>query len=454
MLQKLSTFNKKHQLFFKKNKLIIAFSGGVDSVVLLHLIKNFDVELVVAHCNFQLRGKDSDQDQVFAKQLAEFYKIKFQTIIFDTKQYAKENKLSIEEAARDLRYEWFEKIRTETNANLIVTAHHLNDNTETLLNNLAKGTGIKGLRGMLPKRGKIIRPFLEFTKADILHFAQKNKLSFREDKSNNSLKYTRNLIRKNIIPEIEKINNNFLKTQKNHFERFRDIELFYNDVLLKIKKEIFEEKKGDIYISIKKILKYNGYQTLFFELMNPYGFSNLQTSDILKKALVENTIGQSYFSKTHRIIKLKNNFVLSDIRLEKQHIFSIENNQTKIKLPLKEMIRIHIKPIEKLTKMSSKKHFAYLDFDKLAFPLTLRRKKDGDYFYPFGMYGNKGQAKKKKLKKYFADQKLSVIDKENTWVLCAGEKIVWIVNQRIDDRFKVTEKTKKIFQLKFVECKN
>lgn len=454
MLNKLVSFNKKHQLFFNQNKLILATSGGIDSMVLLDLLKDLDLEIIVAHCNFSLRGKESDSDQALVKRIAEEHQLAFQTITFDTEKHAQEHKLSIEEAARNLRYDWFEKIRQELNAQLIVTAHHLNDNTETLLFNLTKGTGIKGLRGMLPKRGKIIRPLLEISREEIENYAQENKIEYREDDSNNSLEYSRNLIRKNIIPELNKVNSSFLKTQVNHFERFREIELFYNDVVNKLKKDLFKEKKGDLYLSINKLLKHKGFRTLLFEILNDYGFSNHQVDDILELIINNKSVsGKTFFSKTHRIIKDRKHLILSEIENEKAQVFDLPKNKTKIKLPNEELIRIQIKPIEKLTKMSSKDHYAYLDLDKLDFPLILRKWQDGDYFYPFGMYRN-GKAKKKKIKKYFSDLKLSIVDKENVWILTSGEKIVWIVNHRIDDRFKVNEQTKNVYQLKFVECKN
>ncbi|MFT4646796.1 MAG: tRNA(Ile)-lysidine synthase [Planctomycetota bacterium] len=454
MLNKLVSFNNKHQLFSDKNKLILATSGGIDSMVLLDLLKNLDVELIIAHCNFNLREKESDADQALVKRIAEQNKLVFQTINFETENYAKDNKLSIEEAARDLRYDWFEKIRKELKANLIVTAHHLNDNSETLLFNLTKGTGIKGLRGMLPKREKIVRPLLNISREEIEKYASENKIEYREDASNNSLEYSRNLIRKNVIPELNKVNLSFLKTQAKHFERFRDIELFYNDAVANLKKDLFKEKKGDFYLSINKLLKHKGFRTLLFEILKEYSFSNYQVDDILELIINNKAVsGKTFFSKTHRIIKDRKHLILSVLNNETADLFDLQQKNTKIKLPNEEMIRIHLKPIEKLTKMSNKNHYAYLDFDKLEFPLVLRKWEDGDYFYPFGMYRN-GKAKKKKIKKYFSDLKLSIVDKENVWILTSGEKIVWVVNHRIDDRFKVNNKTKNVYQLKFVECKN
>ncbi len=455
MLKALLNFNNKHHLFFNKNTLIVGVSGGVDSMVLLKLLASQDLYIIVAHCNFQLRGKEADEDQKFVEKTVLNFKnskIIFESINFETEKYAKENKLSIQEAARDLRYNWFEKLRQKHKAQAIVTAHHLNDNTETLLYNISKGTGIKGMRGMLPKNGKIIRPMLAVTKQEIENFAEENKIDFRKDSSNDSLKYNRNLIRKKIVPEFEKVNSNFDKTLRNHFERFRDIELFYSEIIKKWKKELFEHKNDDFYISILKLKKTKGFKTLLFEIIAEYGFNIQQVEDIIRS--LELNESKIFYAGNYRIIKAKKHLILSDTTLEKQNYFEVSEKQTKIKLPNKELLEIHVKPFEKLTKMSDKNHFAYLDMDKLQFPLVLRRWKDGDYFYPYGMYSDKGKAKKKKLKKYFADLKLNLVEKENIWILAQGDKIVWLVNHRIDDRFKITEETKKVFQLKIKQCKN
>ena len=455
MLNALKSFADKHLLFYSKNKIILAVSGGLDSMVLLHLMSQLDVEIVVAHCNFNLRATESDGDEAFVKKVVadlNTEKVKIETISFDTTKYAEENRISIQEAARDLRYAWFETIRKKHEAHWIATAHHLNDNTETLLYNLSKGTGIKGLRGMLPKNGKIIRPMLEISRNEIAEFAEKNKISYREDSSNSSLKYKRNFIRNKIVPEFEQVNPNFEKTQRSHFQRFLDVELFYNEIIEKYKKDLFEKRNDDYFLSILKLQKVKGHQTLLFEMLNTYGFNFDQVTDILACLEVNET--KVFKAGNFRLLKTRKHLVLSDLSIEKQNYFELTEKTTKLELPNKELLQIHIKPIDKLTKMSTKAHYAYLDMDLLQFPLVLRRWSDGDYFYPYGMYGQNGKAKKKKLKRFFADAKFSLLDKENTWLLTSGQKIVWIVNQRIDDRFKVNENTKNVYQVKFVECKN
>lgn len=455
MLEVLKTFVAKHQLFYNKNKIIVAVSGGLDSMVLLQFLQQLDIDIVVAHCNFKLRNEESDADEVFVKESVSALKnarVQIETISFETEKYAQEHKISIQEAARDLRYEWFEVLRKKHQADWIATAHHLNDNTETLIYNLTKGTGIKGLRGMLPKNGKIIRPLLEISRNEIEQFAQENNIAFREDSSNSSLKYKRNFIRNKVVPDLETINPNFEKTQRNHFQRFLDIELFYTEMVAKYKKELFEKKNDDYFLSILKLQKIKGYKTLLFEMLNTYGFNFNQVEDILES--LNHTESKVIYAEQYRVLKTRKHLVLSDLSIEKQNFFEINEKTTAVKLPNNELLQIHVKPFEKLTKMSSKAHYAYLDMDLLVFPLVLRRWKEGDYFYPFGMYSPAGKAKKKKLKKYFADIKFSLIEKENTWILASGDKIVSILNQRIDDRFKVTENTKKVFQVKFVVCKN
>lgn len=454
MLTSVKTFIDSEKLFYAKNKIILAVSGGLDSMVLLDVISKLDQEIVVAHCNFKLRAEESDEDQkVLAKTVKEKYpQVLFETIDFETTEYAKEHKISIQIAARDLRYNWFEDLRKKYNAQVIATAHHLNDNTETLLFNFSKGTGIKGIRGMLPKNDKIVRPFLETSRKEIAQYAEMHSISYREDSSNASLKYSRNLIRNKVIPELEKVNSNFEKTQRKHFERFRDIAAFYETVVDSFEKKLFEEKNGDYFVSILKLFKVKGYKTLLFEILSKYGFNQTQVEDLIQT--LSKTESKSFYAGTYRIITTKKHFVLSDLSIEKQSLFEINTKTTKLVLPNKNLIQVHFKPKNKLTKMSTKAHFSYLDADKLSFPLVLRKWKDGDYFYPFGMYSPNGKAKKKKLKKYFLDLKFSTIDKENTWILAQGDKIVCLVNQRIDDRFKITEETKNVMQLKFVECKN
>lgn len=454
MLSTVKDFIDSEKLFYAKNKVILAVSGGLDSMVLLDVLSQMELELIVAHCNFELRGGESDEDQKnLTKVVKEKYpSVKFETINFDTTAYAKENKISIQIAARDLRYNWFETLRKKHQAQVIATAHHLNDNTETLLFNLSNGAGIKGIRGMLPKNDKIVRPFLERSRTEIETYAKENAITYREDSSNASLKYNRNLIRNKVVPELEKVNANFEKTQRNHFERFRDIADFYETVVDSFEQKLFEQKNDDFYVSTLKLFKVKGFKTLLFEILSKYGFNAAQVEDLI--AVLDKAETKTFFAGNYRIITTKKHFVLSDLSIEKQNLFELNEKTTKIKLPNKTLIQVHLKPKAKLTKMSNKAHYSYLDADKLAFPLVLRRWKDGDYFYPFGMYSASGKAKKKKLKKYFMDMKFSLIDKENTWVLSNGDKIVCLINQRIDDRFKITDDTKNVLQLKFVECKN
>lgn len=453
MLEQVKTFVQQEKLFFRTNKLILAISGGIDSMVLLHLAQYFDCSIVVAHCNFQLRNAEADQDQLFVETESKKYNFECETIRFETEKYAQEQKVSIQVSARQLRYQWFEQLRQKHQADWILTAHHLNDNTETLLFNIGKGTGIKGLRGILPKQGKIIRPLLECTRTEIENYAKKHHIQYREDSSNASLKYSRNQIRQQVVPPLKNIIPNFENNQTNHFRRFREIEQFYNQAVVQIEKSLLENKKGNDYISFNKLTNIKGCKTLFYEILSKRNFNYTQVEEMLEN-INETQVGKCYFSATHRIIKDRKHFILSAIKQENPSIIDIQSSTEKVKLPYNELLRIHQKPIKKLTKTSSKKHFAYLDAEKLEFPLILRKWKEGDYFYPFGMYSLSGKAKKKKLKKYFADRKFSLADKENMWVLCSGQKIVWLVNERIDDRFKISEKTQKVYQIKWIECKN
>jgi tRNA(Ile)-lysidine synthase len=451
MLAAVQHYIQQHKLFYVKNKLIVAVSGGVDSMVLLHILAQIDVTLIVAHCNFKLRNTASDLDEKLVADAVKTYNranIHLESITFDTKTYAETNKISIQEAARKLRYDWFELLRTKHQAQAIVTAHHLNDNIETLLFNISKGTGIKGIRGILPKQNKIVRPLIASTKAEILSYANEFNIAFREDESNKEDKYHRNAIRHHVIPTLQKINPQLEQNFKIHFERFQAIDLFYQAAVEKYTKELITYKHQDAFISILQLKKIPGFESLLFELLRTYGINSTQVENIIQSFEITDT--KVFFSHTHRLVKDKKHLIISDIAEVESQYLAITSNATKVKLPKNELIRIHQKPIKKLTKISEKAHFAYLDFEKLAFPLVLRRWKDGDYFYPFGLYCENGQAKKKKLKKYFSDMKLSLIEKENVWVLCSGERIVWLVNHRIDDRFKLTENTKVVYQLKWL----
>ncbi|MDB5200201.1 MAG: tilS [Chitinophagaceae bacterium] len=440
LLQKFTEFIKKENLFQSKDKLLLAVSGGVDSVVLCELCKQGGYDFVIAHCNFQLRGEESKRDEEYVRELAKKNNVEIFVKRFETERYAEENKISIQVAARELRYEWFNSlINQSTNQpiNYIVTAHHANDNIETLLINFFKGTGISGLRGILPKHGKIIRPLLFSKKEELLEFAKEHALKYVEDSSNASDKYTRNYFRNQLIPSIQKV---FPQAEDNlldSIERFRDIEILYQQSISVHKKKLLEKKGEEVHIPVLKLLKSEPLSTIIYEIIKDFGFTSNQTDEVIK--LLNSDSGKYVQSASHRIIKNRKWLLISPADAAIAENILIEEKDKVI-----EYVSGKLK-FEKSTTTNSQlltdNFIAMLDADEIIFPLLLRKWKQGDYFYPLGMN------KKKKLSRFFIDQKLSLTEKENVWVLEMNKKIIWVVGKRIDDRFKITSNTKNILKI-------
>jgi tRNA(Ile)-lysidine synthase len=453
LLKKFTDFIKKENLFQPKDKLLLAVSGGVDSVVLCELCKQTGFDFVIAHCNFQLRGEESKRDEQFVRELTKKYNVEIFVKKFDTEKYAEENKLSIQVAARELRYEWFNQIvngqlsmvnshagfihHSPLTIHHILTAHHANDNIETLLINFFKGTGISGLRGILPKHGKIIRPLLFAKKDELIEFAKENNLSYVEDSSNVSDKYTRNYFRNQLIPSVQKVFPQVEDNLLNNIQRFKDIETLYQQSIELHKKKLLEKKGEEIHIPVLKLFKSDPLPTIVYEIIKDFGFTSNQTEDVIK--LLNSDSGKYVQSHTHKIIKNRNWLIITSSLTTVAENILIEEEDKIVeflngKLEMKQISAAGYK-------LSGSERIAQLDSDEIKFPLLLRKWKQGDYFYPLGM------KKKKKLSRFFIDQKLSLTEKENIWVLEMNKKIIWIVGKRIDERFKITPKTKNILKI-------
>lgn len=452
LLQKFIEFIKKENLFQPKDKLLLAVSGGVDSVVLCELCKQGGYDFVIAHCNFQLRGEESERDEQFVRTLAKKYNAEIFVRKFETEKYAEEKKLSIQVAARELRYEWFNQIVNgqcsmvnSENAQThnpqftthILTAHHANDNIETLLMNLFKGTGINGLRGILPKQEKIMRPLLFAKKEELLEFAKENALGYVEDSSNASDKYTRNFFRNQLIPSIQKVFPQAEDNLLNSIERFRDIEILYRQSIELHKKKLLEKKGGEIHIPVLKLLQSEPLPTIIYEIIKDFGFTSNQTEEVIK--LLKSDTGKYVQSSSYRVLKNRNWLIISPVDSTIAENILIETEDQTIqfskgKLKFEKLQNTNYQP-------QTTNSIANLDADEITFPLLLRKWKQGDYFYPLGMN------KKKKLSRFFIDQKLSLTEKENIWVLEMNRKITWVVGKRIDDRVKITPKTKNILKI-------
>ncbi|MBL4592809.1 MAG: tRNA lysidine(34) synthetase TilS [Flavobacteriales bacterium] len=432
MLEKFISYYQNNNLFTETDRILLTVSGGKDSIAMLTLFKQNNLSFGVAHCNFQLRGDDANKDEQFVRQFCESNKIAFYTIVFNTKDYATEKGISIQMAARDLRYGWFEKIREENNYQYIATAHHKNDVAETMLINLTKGTGLAGLHGIANKNGKIIRPILCFNSTDIAKYVAENNVSYREDLSNSDVKYTRNLIRHKIIPELEKINPALIETLNVEANQFLNDEKIIADKIEEEKKRLFLADGNTFKIEISALKKLTPLTSYLYYFLRDYGFNSFDVADI-----IENLDGQSgkvFYSPTYQIVKDREFLILKDRN---------EDTFKNIEINAVESLPFNYKLVDITDsfKIESSNQYAYLDADKVQFPLTLRTWKQGDVFQPLGMKGNK------KVSDFLIDNKVSIIDKKELKILGSNNQILWLVGHRIDDKFKITSSTKKILVL-------
>lgn len=437
MLKQFEVNILKNDLFNKTDKLLIAFSGGVDSVVLCDLLTKAGYHFDLAHCNFQLRGTEANNDTSFCETYAKLIHAKCQTIYFDTKNYAIDHKLSIQMAARELRYKWFKELISEHGYTYLLTAHHANDNAETLFVNLTRGTGIKGLQGIPEKQNNTIRPLLFATKEMIKNYADKHNIQFREDSSNQEVKYKRNFIRHQIIPELKKLNPILEETLNTSIHYFKQSSQIVTQFCKSKFKDICEENNERLKINISLLLSEPQKETLLFEWLHPKGFKANQIEQLIIVLSDKNNVGKFFESSTHQlavdrtylIVKKKTN----ETNTTEFKINSIsDTTHLPIKLVLEEI---------KQTSFTNNKNELFISVTDYFFPLTLRKWKTGDKFQPFGMNGFK------KLSDYFKDQKLSKFDKEAIWILESNQQIVCIVGYRMDNRFKVTNESNQILKL-------
>lgn len=442
MLDLLNTYIKSEKLFDSSDKILLTVSGGIDSVAMCELFHKAGLQFGIAHCNFQLRAEESEADETFVEALAEKYNVRFHSVAFDTLSYSKKNKLSIQQAARELRYKWFEEIRSQFNYHFIATAHHRDDSVETFFINLIRGTGISGLHGILPKQGKIIRPLLFSFKEELILFSKKNKLKHREDSSNGSDKYLRNKIRQQLIPLLEELNPKISRTIIDDMKRLGNVEKIYKKEISGKRKKVVSEDMNLITVSIKELKRLNPIEPYLFEYLNVYGFNSSSIEEII--ASFDEQSGKQFFSATHRLIKDREHLIIEPIGIkktaepkEKQKKHSIKKSQKKVTIEDLEILFGTKKKLEHI--LNKKSNCANIDYDKLMFPLEIRKWEKGDTFYPLGMRG------KKKLSDFFIDKKLSLSQKEKIWLLTSNDAIVWVIGLRMDDRFKITDKTTKIY---------
>jgi tRNA(Ile)-lysidine synthase len=435
LLKQFTEFVKKEGLFGPRDGLLLAVSGGLDSIVLCELCHLAGHHFVIAHANFQLRGAESERDETFVRKLGARYGVEVQVKRFNTEEYAGQHRCSIQVAARELRYEWFEQIRQ---GKPTVTAHHLDDNVETLLMNFFKGTGVAGLRAMLPMQGHVARPLLFATREMLTQFAATQQLEWVEDSSNASDKYTRNYFRHQLIPMLTPVYPGVTRNLGDNIQRFRDIEVLYRQAVDLHKSKLMEWRGKELHIPVLKLQKSRPLTTLVYEIIHPFGFTPQQVDAVME--LLNSGSGKYILSASHRILKDRNWLIISPLDNVPADNVLIESPEGRVSY------EGGVLQFQLLTGEgpSPEAYIAWLDASVVQFPLLLRKWRPGDYFYPLGM------RKKKKLARFFIDNKLSLAQKEKIWVLEMNKKIVWVVGMRVDDRWRLNQHTQQVLKISWL----
>lgn len=421
--------------FLNQKKLLLAVSGGLDSMVLLHLFQELKFDIAIAHCNFQLRGVESFGDQKFIQDYAEANEIPIFVTQFDTQAFANDYKLSTQVAARELRYNWFYELLEEEKFDYLLTAHHADDSLETFLINFTRGTGLEGLTGIPVQNDKIIRPLLFLSRNEIDGYAKEHGIQWREDSSNASDKYVRNKIRHHLIPILKELNPNFMASFQNTERYLQESLTMVEDAAIMVYQQVANEVEDQIHFDLKQLMKLPNYQSYLYQWLKEFGFTAWE--DIYD--LVHSQSGKQVFAANFRLLKDRDYLILSPIDETEEIEFLIDVNTEEVKIPLKLTFS------KAATISVASNTVIFVDADQLVYPLVLRKWKTGDVFSPFGMNG-----KSKKVSKLFKDEKLSLIEKENTWLLCSNNQIVWVIGVRADERFRTSNSTKNILRIELI----
>ena len=437
MKEQIQQYIIQHQLLSGEKPVVVGISGGADSVALLHILVSLGYKCIAAHCNFNLRGDESFRDEQFTIDFTKRLQVPLCKISFETNKYAQENRLSVEMAARELRYRWFEELLNTYDADAVAVAHHRDDSVETLLINLTRGSGLTGLTGIKPKNGNVVRPLLCVSREDIYAYIENNGLEYVTDSSNSSDIYTRNFIRLKVIPLLEEINPSVKASLARTANHLYDASLIYNHSVEEARRVIIQNNR----LSISALLSFPAPATILYEMLKPYGFSRTVCESIF--TVLDKDSGKIFYSSTHRLLKDRSDLLIDVLSGEDNRAYLINLEDDNVDLPVE--LKPEIVVIKEDYQIEKDRKFAYFDFDKLSFPLVLRHWQEGDWFVPFGMKG------KKKVSDYFSDKKFSLFDKEKTWLLCSGQDVIWIVGERTDNRYRIEKTTKRVLKLKFID---
>jgi tRNA(Ile)-lysidine synthase len=433
MLSEFKNHLKENLPFLKDSKLLLAVSGGIDSMVLIHLLQQLNYDVSIAHCNFSLRGEESNGDEEFIRSYASLNNILKFVTRFDTNSFAIDNKLSIQVAARQLRYIWFDQLLEENSLDYLLTAHHLDDAIETFLINFTRGTGLEGLTGIPQQNGKIVRPMLPFTRNQIESYAKENNITWREDSSNASDKYLRNKLRHDIVPELKSLNPSFTESFQQTLKNLQQSASLTHDAAILVYQQVVSEKEGQKHINLEQLMRLPNYKAYLYQWLSSFGFT--AWDDIY--TLVNAQSGKQVFSPGYRLLKDREALILEPLKPADKQIYEIQEGVTQINEPL----AIKLESVE-LISSDSTKNAIFVNNNLIKFPLFVRKWQEGDFFYPLGMKGQK-----KKVSKFFKDEKLSLSEKEDTWILCTENEIIWVIGRRADDRFKIRNTTDTILKI-------
>jgi tRNA(Ile)-lysidine synthase len=437
MLPELKNYIANEQLFLTADRLVLAVSGGCDSMVMLDLFRQLEYDFVVAHCNFKLRGAESDGDEVFMHDYCGEHGIELHVKTFETREFALQEGISIEMAARELRYQWFYDLLDSLGFDYLLTAHHQDDLVETMLINLSRGTGIRGLSGIHPIRERLVRPLLFASREQLLAYATEKKVPFRNDSSNHEIVHHRNLIRHKILPLLEEINPSFKTNAAKTAAILKETEKLYQAKVDEEHERFVSRDGSNLTLDLAYLQQSPFAETMLFEVLHPFGFNSGQVKEIGLAMSAE--AGKVFYSETHRLVKDREVFILTPKSTGQLNRFYIEADCLEMSGPLK--LQLEKLNRDSRYRFSKSRTIADLDVDLLEFPLVLKKWEQGEYFQPLGMSGFK------KLSDFFVDEKFSIPEKENCWILYSAGKVVWIVGHRIDNRFKITDSTQTVLRI-------